>query len=286
MAITTNSVTSSVSSELYANIVQAALFTLSEQTVIRPLVRNYDMSGTPGLTAQVPIYPAISAGDLTENTDITSGTAFNTTSKTMTATEKGALVALTDLAKEAASEDVSAAIGRQLGDAMAKKVDTDLAGLFSGFSNSVGTAETEISVDDIFKAAATLRNNNAPGPYYCFLHPFQAFQLKKLLAGNGNTPMNNHDLANEALRSGFVGTLAGAQIFETTVITGDNSAGAGFDGAMISSDALGYMVKRNMRIEEQRDASLRSTEIVGTMAYGVSEIFDAYGVRIIAESTI
>lgn len=286
MAITTNSVTSSVSSELYANIVQAALFTLSEQTVIRPLVRNYDMSGTPGLTAQVPIYPAISAGDLTENTDITSGTAFNTTSKTITATEKGALVALTDLAKEAASEDVSAAIGRQLGDAMAKKVDTDLAGLFSGFSNSVGTAETEITVDDIFKAAATLRNNNAPGPYYCFLHPYQAFQLKKLLAGNGNTPMNNHDLANEALRSGFVGQLAGASIFETTVITGDNSAGAGFDGAMISSDALGYMVKRPMRIEEQRDASLRSTEIVGTMAYGVSEIFDAYGVRIIAESTL
>jgi N4-gp56 family major capsid protein len=285
MAITTNSVTSSVSSELYANIVQAALFTLSEQTVIRPLVRNYDMSGTPGLTAQVPIYPAISAGDLTENTDITSGTAFNTTSKTITATEKGALVALTDLAKEAASEDVSAAIGRQLGDAMAKKVDTDLAGLFSGFSNSVGTAETEITVDDIFKAAATLRNNNAPGPYYCFLHPYQAFQLKKLLAGNGNTPMNNHDLANEALRSGFVGQLAGASIFETTVITGGDSAGA-FDGAMISSDALGYMVKRNMRVEEQRDASLRSTEIVGTMAYGVSEIFDAYGVRIIADAQL
>jgi len=285
MAITTNSVTSSVSSELYANIVQAALFTLSEQTVIRPLIRNYDMTGTPGLTAQVPIYPAISAGDLTENTDITSGTAFNTTSKTITATEKGALVALTDLAKEAASEDVSAAIGRQLGDAMAKKVDTDLAGLFSGFSNSVGSANDEITVDDIFKAAATLRTNNAPGPYYCFLHPKQAFQLKKLLAGNGNTPMNNHDLANEALRSGFVGTLAGAQIFETTVISGGDSAGA-FDGAMLSSDALGYMVKRNMRVEEQRDASLRSTEIVGTMAYGVSEIFDAYGVRIIADAQL
>jgi len=283
MAITTNSVTSSVSSELYTNIVQSALFTLSEQTVIRPLVRNYDMTGTPGLVSTVPIYPAISAGDLTENTDITTGTAFNTTEATITATEKGALVALTDLARESAQEDVAAAIGRQLGDAMAKKVDTDLAGLFSGFSNSVGTA-TEITVDDIFKAVATLRNNNAPGPYYVFLHPYQAFQLKKALAGNGNTPMNNHDLANEALRSGFVGQLAGAQIFETTVITGDSSGA--FVGAAMSQDALGYMVKRNMRIEEQRDASLRSTEIVGTMAYGVSEIFDAYGVQIIADAAL
>jgi len=37
---------------LYANIMQSALFNLNEQSIIRPLVRNYDMTGTPGLTAQ------------------------------------------------------------------------------------------------------------------------------------------------------------------------------------------------------------------------------------------
>lgn len=280
-----NEVTSSVVSELYSDVVQAALFTLSEQTVIRPLIRNYDMSGTPGLVAQVPIYPAISAAALVDGTDISSNTAFNTTEKTITAAEVGAMVKLTDLAKETASEDVAAAIGRQLGDAMAKKVDDDLAGLFSGFSNSVGSANDELTVDDFFKAAATLRNNQAPGPYVCVIHPYQAFQLKKLLAGNGNTPMNNHELANEALRSGFVGTIAGIQVFESTAVTSASSAGA-FVGAAMSQDALGYMVKRNMRIEEQRDASLRATEIVGSMAYGVSEIFDAYGVQIIGDAQL
>jgi hypothetical protein len=54
----------------------------------------------------------------------------------------------------------------------------------------------------------------------------------------------------------------------------------------MSQDALGYMVKRGMRIEEQRDASLRATEIVGSMAYGVSEIFDAYGVQIIGDAQL
>ena len=173
--------TASMTSELYANVVQAALFTLSEQTVIRPLIRNYDMTGTPGLTAQVPIYPAISAAELTDGTDISSATSFNTTSKTITAAERGVLVNLTDLAKESASEDVAAAIGRQIGDAMAKKVDQELAALFSGFSSQVGDDKAELTVDDLFKAAATLRNNNAPGPYVCVLHPFQAFQIKKLL---------------------------------------------------------------------------------------------------------
>ena len=285
MAITSNLVTSTVSQELYANIVQAALFTLSEQTVIRPLVRNYDMTNTPGLTAQVPIYPAISAGDLTEGTDITAGTAFDVTSAEIVCAEKGALVALSDLSRESATDDVAAAIGRQLGDAMAKKVDTDLAALFPGFTNSVGSGAAEITVEDLFKAAATLRNNNAPGPYVCVLHPYQAFQIKKQLAGAGNTNMvNPSDVGNQALRDGFIGNIAGMQVFESTVISGD-SAGA-FVGAAMSSDALGYAIKRSMRIEEQRDASLRSTEIVGTMAYGVKELFDTYGVKIIGDAQL
>src|SRR6056300_990236 len=99
-----NAVTAAVSAEMYSNIVQAALFTLSEQTVIRPLVRNYDMTGTPGLTAQVPIYPAIAASSLTDGTDITANTAFDTSSKTITATEIGAMVTLTDLSKESSNE--------------------------------------------------------------------------------------------------------------------------------------------------------------------------------------
>lgn len=277
--------TSSLTQELYANIVQSALYTLSENTVIRPLVRNYDMTGTPGLTAQVPIYPALSAGDLTEGTDISVPTSFDTTSATITALEKGVLVTLTDLSKESASEDVAAAIGRQIGDAMAVKVDTDLAALFSGFSNSVGSGAAEITVDDFFKAAAILRNNKAPGPYVSVIHPYQAYQIKKQITNAGATMSHNlSDVGNVALRDGFVGRLAGIDIFESTVISGD-SAGA-YVGAVMTSDALGYMVKRSMRIEEQRDASLRATEIVGSMAYGVKEIFDAYGVKIIGDAQL
>lgn len=281
MAVTTSTLTQ----ELYSNIVQSALFTLSEQTVIRPLVRNYDMTGTPGLTAQVPIYPAIAASDLTEGTDISVPTSFETTSAEITALERGVLVSLTDLSAESAGEDVAAAIGRQIGDAMAKKVDTELANLFAGFSNTVGSGAREITVEDLFKAAATLRANQAPGPYVCVLHPYQAYQIKTQLAGAGNTNMvNPSDIGNEALRSGFVGNIAGMNVFESTVISGD-SAGA-FVGAAMASDALGFMIKRNMRIEEQRDASLRATELVGSMAYGVKEIFDVYGVGIIGDAQL
>ena len=277
--------TTTTLNDLYANIVQAALFTLSEQTVIRPLVRNYNMVGTPGLVAQVPKYGTIAAGGLTEGTDISVPTTFSTDLTTITAGEAGVMVTLSDIAQEGAAEDVAAAIGRQIGEGMAVKVDTDLAALFSGFSNSVGSGADEISVEDFFKAAAILRNNKAPGNYVSVIHPYQAFQLKKQLTNAGTTMSHNlSDVGNTALRDGFVGRLAGIDIFESTVVSGD-SAGA-FVGAVMSSDALAYMVKRDMRIEEQRDASLRSTEYVGSMAYGVSELFDAYGVGIIGDAQL
>jgi len=247
-----NEATASILSELYANIVQSAIYTLSEQTVIRPLVKNYDLSSTPGLVAQVPIFPSLTAAGVNDGSDL-SNSAFNTTSVEITCAEIGTMVTLTDLGRESAAQDVAVAIGRQMGDALAKKVDTDLANLFAGFSNTVGSGKQEITADLIFRAAAVLRNNQAPGPYVCVLHPFQAFQLKKQITNAGATMSHNlSEVGNIALREGFVSRIAGVDIFESSVISG-TSSGA-FVGAVMSQEALAYVLKRDLRIEEQRDA--------------------------------
>jgi|TARA_R100000482_G_scaffold100843_2_gene44117 hypothetical protein len=286
-----NEVTSSIVSELYSNIVQSALYTYSEQAVIRPVVRNYDMTGTPGLTAQVPKYPAITASDLTDGTDLSANTAFNTTSITMSAAERGAKVTLTDLAKETAQEDVAAAIGRQLGEAMVNKVDGEIAALFPSFSNRVGAAGDGITAETIFKAVGQLRSQNARGQVFVVLHPFQAMDLKIQLAGAGNTNMANPpQVGNTVLTSGVVGSIGGAIILESNNVgkdTNDSTSGTGnFVGCAFTQDAIGYMVKRNIRVESQRDASLRADEIVGSMAYATAELFDEYGVGVLGKASL
>ena len=281
-----NEATSSVLSELYANIVQAGLYELNEASILRPLVRNYDMSGTPGLVAQVPIYPALTAAGVADGTDL-SNTVFNTTSTTITASEVGVMVELTDLAAESANEDVAAAIGRQIGGAIAEKVDTDIAALFSGFSQTVNKTQAAVTVQDIFKAAAILKNSKADqnGAFACVLHPYQAYDLKSQLTNAGATMSHAlSDVGNSALLNGFIGRIAGVDIFESTVVTGGDSAGA-YYGAVMTQDALGMMLKRSMRIETERNASKRSLEIVGSMAYAVSELFDQYGVAIKSDAT-
>ena len=286
-----NEITASGISALYSNVVQSALYTFSEQAVIRPLVRTYDMTGTPGLVAQCPKYPAISASNMTDGTDLTANTAFSTTSINITALERGARITLTDLAKETATEDVAAAIGRQLGDAMVNKVDSELSALFPSFSNRVGAAGDAVSAETIFKAAATLRANNARGPFYCVLHPYMAFDLKKQLSNAGNTNMvNPSNIGNQVLGTSVIGQLAGITILESNNVgkdTNDSVDGTGnYVGLAFSEDAIGYMVKRQIRVEMQRDASLRADEIVGSMAYGVAELFDQYGVGIVGKAAL
>jgi hypothetical protein len=46
------------------------------------------------------------------------------------------------------------------------------------------------------------------------------------------------------------------------------------------------MMKRDLRIETERNASKRALELVGTAAYGVQEIFDEYGVGIIGDAQL
>ena len=41
---------------------------------------------------------------------------------------------------------------------------------------------------------------------------------------------------------------------------------------------------QDLKIESQRDASLRADEIVATAVYGVGELHDTYGVKLTADS--
>jgi len=274
-----NETTSSTISELYKEIVAESLFVASEQSIMRGLVRNYTIVGG-GKAVDVPIYANVAAAAVSEAADL-SNTAVNPTAVTITAAEVGIMTTLTDLARNSASRNVAADIGRLFGEAIATKIDTDLAALFTGFSTEKGPgAGAEITVQDLFECAAELKTNKAPGPYYGVFHPKQIFNVKKSLT---NTFVGRDtDLSNEAMRTGFVGNVAGIQIFESSNIAVDGSDDS--IGGVFSQDALGLAMMQDLKIETQRDASLRADEIVATAVFGVSELHDSYGVKITADT--
>ena len=278
-----NESTSSTLSELYTEIVAEALFVASERSIMRPLVRNYAVTGG-GKSVEVPIYSAVSASAVSEASDL-SNTAIDPTSKTITCSEHGIMTTLTDLARNAAPRNVAADIGRLFGEAIAKKQDTDLTALFDGFSTAVGSGSTALTAALVFQSIANVRNAGVSmDGVSAVLHPMVAYDLKANLT-NTFANANGNDLANEALRNGFVGRLGGVPIYETTNIDNDGTAGD-YKQGVFHKDALGLAMMQDLKIETQRDASLRADEIVATSVYGVGELNDTYGVELHSDSSI
>ena len=266
--------TSSTLDDLFVNIVAQARFTAEENSIMRNLVTMYDIGSVAGTTIQVPKYPSISAAALTEGTDMTS-TTVSTSSVSISVGEVGAQVFLTDMAAMGAGNP-AAELGTVLGNAIATKIDQDLIALFDGFSTSLGGTTVELTVADIFKAAATLRNAKAMGRLVAVLNPLQAYALKANLTNTFANP-NGGDLQNEAMRNGYVGTIAGVDIYESANVAIDGSGDA--KGAIFAPEALALAMKRDFNIEPQRDASNRAFELNATAVYGVGKLDDSYGVE-------
>ena len=277
-----NESTSSTLSELYTEIVAEAQFVASEKSIMRNLVKNYAISGG-GKAVEVPVYAQVSAAAVSEATDL-SNTQIDPTSVTITASEVGVMTTLTDLARNSAPRNVAADIGKLFGEALARKQDTDLTGLFNGFNSALGDGTTAISPAVIFNALSTLRANALPANECAVVvHPKIAYDLK---SGLTNTFAGlDTETSNEALRAGFVGTLAGMRIFETSNMSNSGNAGD-YIGAAFHKDALAIAMMQDVKIETQRDASLRADEIVATSVYGVGEIHDSYGVQLNHDSSI
>ena len=278
-----NETTSSTLSELYTNITQEAIFTFQETSVMRPLVTLYPLMGS-GKVAEVPVYPAISAAAVNEATDL-SNTAVNPTSATITASEIGVMTTLTDLGASSASRNVGADIGKLFGEAIAKKVDTDLCALFSSFTtNTGGAAGTELTADLLFKAQAQLRTLSVPAPYYGVFHPKALFNLKKTLtqAGYSGTATAISEIGNEALRNGYIGRIAGIDVFENANLSIDGSDDS--IGGVFHPASIGLAMKEDFKVETQRDASLRATEIVASIVYGKAVVKESFGVAITTDA--
>ena len=281
-----NETTSSSISELYTEIIQEAIFTFQETSVMRPLVTTYNIAGQ-GKQIAVPIFPTVSASAVAEGTDL-SNTEVNPTETTITASEVGVMTTLTDLARESSSRPIAQDIGRVFGEAIAKKVDTDLVDLFGSFAsgNDLGAAGTELTADLLLKAESTLRALNVPRPYYAVFHPKAVFNLKKTLtqAGYSGTATALSSTGENVFGSGFVGNIFGIDVYENanvTVDVNDDSVGGVFHPM-----SLGLAMKMDFKLETQRDASLRATEIVGTVTYGKGVVKDDYGCAVTVDSAL
>ena len=281
--------TTTTLNDLLPSIVAEAMFVANERSIMRGLVKNYTLAAGQGKTVTVPVYPQISAAAITEG-DIVTNTAVSTSSATLTVATNAIRTMVSDLSVASSSSNVVADLGRLFGEGIARKIDKDLTALFAGFSAGKGDYTGVITAADIFESVAKLRGAGvAPEGIVCVLHPEIAYDLKKALTTGGSTAAFGAgaigDVANEAMRMGYVGMLAGVPVYETSNIDYDTNAGD-FPGAVFHRDALGLALIGDVQIETARRIDYLSTEIVASAHYGVGELQDSLGRYLKMDSSI
>ena len=274
--------TTSINSELFANLVGAAQYQAYETSIARQLVTVFDVPVNAGKTVQVPVWASIAAQNITDESAATAADT-NTTSQTITLTEHVVAHTVTDMLRDSSYSNIMQQLGDQSGRAIAESIDKQVFDLFTGFTEAGPGAGAELTVDHILKAVASLRSAKLTGPFYAVLNPKVAYAIKKELAVTAGAAAYS-DLGNAILNTGYIGTIAGVQLFESGLISIDGNGDA--VGAVFSANALGHAMRGTISLEEQRQAKARATDIVLTANAGAAIINSAYGLKLTADATL
>lgn len=277
-----------INSELFTNLLAEAQFAAYENSIARQLVTAFDFPANAGKVLQVPVYSAVTAGSLSEGV-APSAADTNTTSVSVTLGEIGTYFQVTDFLRDSAQRNVIADLGANAGRAIAEKMDTDVFALFNSFSNGVGVEDSPLTVDHIFEAIATLRQNKVAGPLFAVVGPRQALQIKKALYNAGGTVATASGLGSSVLERGFIGTIGGCSIYESSLVKQDLDSDVDTElntvGAVFAPSAIGHAMRGGIGMETQRQAAARATDVMMTAVTGQAILQNAHGVKLVSSST-
>ncbi|MCA9366869.1 hypothetical protein KC887_01225 [Candidatus Kaiserbacteria bacterium] len=269
---------------LFNTIYERALFVAREVNLMTNLV---DVRGAAGwMDRNISTRPAVSAVSVGESQDYNSPTTFGKSTKaTLTPDEIIAQATLTDRDMETDPDGAQADAETELGGAIATKIDVDLLADFGSFTTDKGDgAGNAFTLDNWAAGIAVLGNNKAMqyGMPVSVLHPYHWHDLW-LELGKPTTNVVASDIANEALRNYRVNVINNVQIYTSANIAVDASDDA--VSAAFVRPALMLDVRRDMRMEPERDASARAWELNMTAGYAHGVARNEFGVKYTADAT-
>ena len=259
-------------------IIAAARYTEEHNAPAMALIESMSLPRGAS-TVTVPKVGQMSMSDLVDGQDIIDEEEIGMTTVDLTASEVGAKIILTDKLVRQMAMNVFSIIGRQLGDGMARKKDTDVHALYSGINGgtTLGAAGATMSLANIAGAIAYTKANKFGSQTYILQHPNAVFDIANTAVTASSTYPVPAGWSSDLLGNFFSGLrpLNGVPIFEDGNLSIDSSDDA--VGVIANKDALVVLNSVDTRTERQRDVSLRATEVVMTADYGVFELDDTRG---------
>jgi len=284
---------SSSLSDMSKIIIANAISNIEPAGPTNQLVARYDIP-KGAKQVNVPIWGRNDAAALSEGVDISAPQQLSVSVTSITASEHGILTFVSDKLTRQNNEDILSHVGEVQGGALGRLLEDDLIVLFDGFSNSIGTAGSFLTLYHVAGAVSYLKTDNdssygmAPGTPNGVFHPEQIrgfVQEMTGIQGGGTTGMAAQPIPEgitaEVVQNYFRGNeqAFGVPIFQSGVLSRDGSGDT--KGAIFVPQAIALAMAHEMEAENERDASLRGTEVVMVGEWGESEIADPWGVEML-----
>ena len=272
-----------------------AVIAFNHVNVMFPLV-TVKQAARGSNSVQFSDWTKLTSSNVSAATQATATTAVAITSAARTATISEHVIEadVSDLVLMGSGDNVDSNAGPALGNAVAAKLDDDLVELGKSFSQSECGAGTELALSHIFGSMRQLRAAGAPMPYSLVLSPKQVWGSKGIISllhddavtGSNAKPMSlMGSKGEEAFQSGYVGSIAGFNIYWSDQIDENVSSGGDAAGFAMSNGGLGLGVGAEglFRIRTERNEAARYTAYVAVGFWGEIEIKDTYGVYILSD---
>ena len=242
------------------------------------LIEKFNL-GSGEYKLEIPKVAQMDAEDLAEGQDMIDSEDIDVSTVTATTAEVGLKVIVTDTLLRQNNEDVYKIIGRQMGDARARKKDNDIIALFPTLNGGtvLGADGAELTLAFASALIATAKADQFGTNIFAVHHPNAIW---KLASGVGNTlatyPLP--DAFNKpAVKDYWTGIkISGGPFFEDGNIAKIGTTDSGY-GVIADKTAMGHLSASGRSEERERDASLRAYEVVVTEDYAVFEVDDTRG---------
>jgi len=160
-------------------------------------------------------------------------------------------------------------MGRIMGNAIAAKVDTLVSTQLGAL-----TAQESLGVnllDELYKAIGTVREAGETGPLNCVV---SAAAYQGFMSVIGSSAFAGGETQNAAMRSGFIGMIAGTPCYVSSYLNDTNTGLTNTKFAVFSGDALRMAMQGGVNVEVERRAAAVGNDIVASAAFGV-DVIDA-----------
>ena len=252
--------------------------------VLADLVKRADADVAQyGDTVHFPFLAEVAARDKTAGSDVTFDAATEAEIVLDIDKHKYFAFVVEDIVKAQSKYDLRSAYTEAAGYAVAKAIDSSIAGLATGLSQTV-SAGAALEDADVISAIELLDAGDVPRENRAFvIHPEAMSDLRAL------DKFTRYDAVGQqgvqaGRNNGLVANVYGIDVYMTTQVTTTAGTPDLLNNMLFHRDAFVAAIQVAPKVEAEYSVDKLGWKVATHTIYGVKELRDAFGVRVTLQS--